>query len=455
MTRWLALVPTFALMGSALADKPAAPSPIVRIIYQDEESNSLKFFDVTSKDNALSADKPADVAGFPKLDTAKQSLVQMKECKGRLVVGVRDTEDGAFGSGYVMLMTGAKYNDHGDHGHWSYKKKPQVVAKAIDKEQGNPAHVYLYDETFAIANDKKNGYTRLDPTEFNLTPGGEPVSGSGKFVPGGGGHITLATVANTVGYGAWIDGGGENKGRVDVSLFGDKPGIKYSFALPSGVIHGATQAGDKVFFAPADGVCWVTADRAASQSKEQVKVNHISLGQDGDKPKRTGAFATHGKLVLCVTGKDESSELVLMDAGTADVKPITVKLNGKTGNKPITPEIILAGGKTLLALVAHDHAEGADVKDVCDVINLDPNGDGKFDDAKVVQTIAIGRSAVKGHGGHHSIGFDADGKRAYILNPGDGTVQVIELRTLELKSSFKLPGKPGAMVVVGGEDTED
>lgn len=52
------------------------------------------------------------------------------------------------------------------------------------------------------------------------------------------------------------NGGGPQKGIVDVTRIrpaGSKE-IACSFALPSGVIHGATTCAGKVFFAPADGI---------------------------------------------------------------------------------------------------------------------------------------------------------------------------------------------------------
>lgn len=438
------------------AAEPQKTHPAARLIFQDATTSQLKWVDVVESDNgAISFSNVTEVAGFPKLDTTKQSLVQMRESQGRLVVGVRDNDEGKFGSGWIMVLVGTKYTEHGDHGHWNYKKPPQVIASTIDANQGNPAHVYLYDKQFYIANDLKAGYTRLDPETFSRTTGGEPIIGKGVFIPGGGNHITLATVNNQVGYSAWIDGGGPNKGRVDVTPITDKSAIKYQFHLPTGVIHGATACAGKVFFAPADGICWVEADLQLKQTAEQVSIKHISLGKDGDKPLRTGAFATHQQHVICVTGKDEHSKLVLLDASSKEPTAITVKLNGQQGHKPLTPNIVSKDGKKPIAFVFHDHAADEKIDDVCDVVSLDPNGDGKYDDAKVVKTLKVGPSQVTGHSGHHDIGFDADAKLAYITNPGNATITVIDLKTLETNATLKLTGKPTALVVVGGRDLED
>lgn len=455
MSRLLLIGLMTLFVSTAIGAEPA-PLPTARVFFQDHDARQVKWADVREdKAGQLTLGTVAELPAFPKLDPAKQTLVQMRECKGRLIVGVRDNDGGKFGSGWVMAVTGTKYTEHGDHGHWSYKRQPQVVATLIDDKQGNPAHAYLYDDNFYIANDLNNGYTRFDPEQFGRTVDGKPIVGKPQFIPGGGNHITLATVGNAVGYGGWIDGGGPNKGRVDVSPIGADSKIQYTFHLPTGVIHGAAVAAGKVFFAPADGICWVEADLAASKSKDDVKIHHIALGKSGDKPLRTGAFSTHGKHVLCVTGKGTGGRLVILNADAAEPKAVFVKLNGQDGHKPLTPSIVAKEGKNPMAFVFHDHDADTKVDDVLDVIALDPNGDGQFDDAKVVKALPVGPSQVSGHFGHHDIGFDADARLAYITNPGDGTISVLELKSLSVKATFKVGGKPTSLAVVGGRDHDD
>ena len=54
-----------------------------------------------------------------------------------------------------------------------------------------------------------------------------------------------------------------------------------------------------------------------------------------------------------------------------------------------------------------------------------------FADAKVIKTVKVGKSAVEGHFGHHDLSFDADKQFGVFTNPGDGTVCVLSLKTLE------------------------
>jgi hypothetical protein len=431
--------------------------PLARLFFQDHEARTLKWADVGIMDSGqLSLGTLNDVEGFPTLDPTKQKLVQMDRVDNKLLVGVRDDDEGEFGSGWVMLGTGVRYIDHGDHGHWSYRRKPVVLCSRIDAEQGNPAHLYVYDEKFYLANDQKNGYTRFNPAEFPRVPDPQAAA-KARFLPGGGNHITLAVVEDKVGYGCWIDGGGPNKGRVDVTPIHStgEPRVAYSFSLPSGVIHGATACAGKVFFAPADGIYWTEADTEVKLKPDQVVVRHISLGQDGDRPLRTGAFATHGRFVLCVTGKAEESKLVLLDAAASDPQPIFIPLTGQENLKPLTPEIVLVGGKKPFALVFHDHDKAAEATDRLDVIDLDPNKDGDYSDAKILKSLEVGPSAVDGHYGHHGVAFDANGEFAFFTNPGEGTIAVFDLKKLEIVATFKVGGMPTAIVVHGGLETED
>ena len=455
MTR-LALPLPLLVVAAARGDDPPAPKPVVRLFVQDHAARSLKWADVLAgADGKLSLAPPADIPGFPALD-AKQRLVQMEAVDGKLLVGVRDDEDGGHASGWVLVGAGAKYTDHGDHGHWSFRKKPFVIGSRVDQGQGNPAHLYAYAGKFYLANDRKNGYTRFDPADFpdvkDAHAGTRP-----RFVPGGGNHITLAAAGDAVGYATWIDGGGPNKGRVDVTMLntGGPPAVTYSFHLPTGVIHGATAAADKVFFAPADGVCWVAADPSAKLKPDQVVVHHVPLGTDGEKPLRTGAFAAHKNHVLCVTGRGAAGKLVVLDAAAADPKPVFVPLPGGDKLKPLTPAVVLAGGKRPLALVFHDHDPKDPAADRLDVVALDPDGNGDLSDAKVVTSLAVGPSKVEGHFGHHAAAFDAGGEWAFFTNPGDGTLGVLDLETLAVVSTFKLAGTPTVLVAVGGRDAGD
>lgn len=478
----LACVAFTALLGcssaesSAEASPPDAPKPLdvpkkadapkkakesrpfARLFVQDLKTCSLKWADLKlGEKGEFTLDPLAAVDGFKKLDPARQKLVQMKEANGLVCVGVRDDAEGGFESGWVLIHSGVGYIDHGDHGHRTFKNKPAVWDSRLDAKQGNPAHLYLYGGRFFLANDKLNGYTRIDPRKYERDKDGKLAKDALRFLVGGGNHITLAVVDDKVGYSCWIDGGGPNKGRVDVTPItaNAKTEPAYSFTLPTGGIHGATACAGKVFFAPAEGVCWVDADPAAKLKPDQVKVRHIDLGKDGDKPRRTGAFATHGHHIVFTTGKNENSALAILSAKDAEPKPVFVPLAVKKGTQAVTPDVVNTAWGKDYALVFHDRAKDSDTQDVLEVIALDLNGDGNFSDAKVVKTLKVGKSAVDGHFGHHDLAFDAEFQYAVFTNPGDGTISVLSLKSLEVVATFTVGGTPGALVAVGSLETDD
>jgi hypothetical protein len=297
--------------------KAEAPPVLARLFFQDYDTKGLKWADLIGTDPPTLGPVSA-VDGFPALDPKRQQLVQMEAAAGYVLVGVREEGDERKENGWVLVRTGVEIEEHGDHSHWHYESPPKAVARQLDAKQGNPAHLYLYDGVFYLANDENSGYTRLDPAAIKEEDEEAAVRAKAAFHQGGGHHITLAVSAGKVGYSAWIDGGGPNKGRIDVTAI--KPegntSIAGTFALPSGGIHGATAAKGKIFFAPSDGICWVAADEELKADPKAIEVHHISLGQneETDKPFRTGAFTTSGKHVLFVTGEGKSAACCLLDA---------------------------------------------------------------------------------------------------------------------------------------------
>ena len=440
--------------------KPSAPPrrPLTRLLVQDHAACTLRWGDIRiAADGSLSLDPLEVIPGFPMLDQDKQNLVQMEAIGERILCGVRDKEDGEFGSGWVMLTSGVRYVDHGDHGHWIFRRKPRVLDHRIDANQGNPAHLYVYQQRFYLANDLKKGYSEFVPERWSLT---SEVRGEPRFIPGGGNHITLAVAGEPpqVGYGTWIDGGGPNAGRVDVSrLPADTtpPSIAYSFKLSSGVIHGATTAAGKVFFAPNQGIDWVSADLTVSQSAKTIKIQHIDLGKSGEKPRRTGAFTVHANHVFCVTGSGPDAQLVFFDARENHPQPTFLSLAAAEGLKPVPPIIVTPPNQSPLALIFLDRDGSTEAMDTLQIVALDPNRDGNFTDARIDATLAVGKSAVSGHYGHHDAAADANGEFAFITNPGSATISALDLKRKVIVAEFTVPGMPTHLIAAGGRETDD
>lgn len=423
---------------------------VARLLWQDRDKDVLMWGEVHAGQKWIVSASP--VKGFPKLDSEKQDLVQMEHAAGHLLVGVRDNDDGKFQSGWITVDTGVREEPHGDHSHWKFAASPSVKSSRLDTDQGNPAHLYLYGGQFYMANDKKNGFTQLNPQDLVA----KPAEQCGVFFAGGGNHITMAAVDNTVCYATWIDGGGPNMGRVDVVNLKKPDGEKlaYSFKLPTGGIHGATANSGRVFFAPADGVCWVDADTSLTKTGETVVVNHLSLGKEegAEKPNRTGAFVNQRNWVLFTTGGPEGKPaLCMIDAKAAQPAVIKLPIEVGEGLSLTTPEVVLASGGKRYAFLFHDRKEG-DAQEQLTIVNLDPNGDRNFSDAAIAKTIPVGPSKVEGHHGHHAVSFDSEGRLACFTNPGDGSIWVMSLKDLTIRAKAIVGGTPGAILAIGAPE---
>jgi DNA-binding beta-propeller fold protein YncE len=163
----------------------------------------------------------------------------------------------------------------------------------------------------------------------------------------------------------------------------------------------------------------------------------------------------HGRYVVFVTGKGPHSALVLLDAKAPTPSPIFVPPDVKKGNEAVTPFVATTAEGKAFAFVFHDHPKDVDVENMLEIVALGPKGDGECRDAKVVKSLKVGQSAVEGHYGHHAVAFDADGRFAFFSNPGDGTISVLSLKTLEIVASFDVGGTPTTVIARGGRESKD
>jgi len=445
---------TGLLATAASGSEPATVAPvgraITRVFIQDPEKLTLMWADLLAQEPlTFSPAKP--VEGFPQLDPERQSLVQMAVSSGKIMIGVRDEEDGEFQSGWVLVDSGVEEEEHGDHSHWYYNHEPKVIASRLDDSQGNPAHLYCYDGVFYLANDRIGGFTRLDPKAIDADTAAASIDSLAAFHIGGNGHITLA-VAGDLAFSTWMSRDEANAKRVDVtpvSAAGTKE-ISYSFDALSGGLHGATYQAGKVFFAPSNGINWISVPQSSKAKPDSLVVHHIDLGTDGDKPRRTGSFTTHNGHVMFTSGSGEASFLGIIDARieTPEVNRIALNVNAKS--RAHGPSIVQTRTQGPIAFIFHDHAKDIDAPNVATVIHLDPNRDGSFADAKIASEITVGPSQVEGHGGHHDMVFDASGKFGVIANPGDRVMEVISTTDLKSVVRVEMPFVPAKLLAVGG-----
>jgi hypothetical protein len=415
---------------------------LTRLFWQDRTNGAVFTGDLSLAENEYTVSK-LKVNNFPEISPAENDLVQMQIADGRLIVAVRDHADGKKKSGWIEIDTGVEEEDHGDHSHWLYSYDATVSSSTLDDKQGNPAHVYRYGKSIYIANDKNNGFTQLTPTSNRS-------SSDAKFFSGGGGHITLAAVANRIAYSTWIDRSGDNCGRVDVvDLRSKSSEPRYSFTLPAGGIHGAGACGNRVYFAPASGVCWVNCDFDFTKNSDTVSINHLSLDEDQNGTDyRTGAFESFEDHMLCIANSKSGTPALCVINATAPAPVVTriVCDDLQEGLKLSTVKATKIVGNKCFAFA---FAEGEELDEKLLVFELDPNEDRKFDDAKLVNTIEVGASKLEGHYGHHSITFLGDQKTAVVTNPGDGTLSIVDLVKQDVSQTVDVGGRPTHLVCYG------
>lgn len=409
---------------------------LTRVFFQDDESKTVKWADLLAG-QSLALAMPEVVEGFPKLDPATQSLAQMQIAQGKLLVAVRDNADGTIQSGWVLIDCGIETRPHGNHLDWVYARSPQVKATQLDKEQGNPPHVYVYDNQFFVTQDKRNGFTRIDP-----------ATQKSQFFSGGGGHISLA-VAGDLALASWIDREGPNTGRVDL-LSLSKPDLKHSITLPHGGIHGATVASNRVFFASASGIDWIDGTRADPQKPDTLAAQKIDLGQIGETPRRTGHFSTLGNHVGFVTGTGPETEFGLLDASQTPPTLTKLAVPMAAGVKPGGLELIKPRRGNAVALVFHETEGEAVGRSKLSLLELNPNGDQKWDDLRVGPEFTVGKPRIADHSGHHAIAVDSDQFRCILSNPGDGTLTVFSLNERKLIMNYTVGGVPTRVLAYGG-----
>lgn len=404
---------------------------LTRVFFQDDESKTVKWADLLAG-QSLALAKPEVVAGFPKLDPATQSLAQMQIAQGQLLVAVRDNEDGKIQSGWVLIDCGIETRPHGNHLDWVYARNPQVKATQLDKEQGNPPHVYVYGNQFYVTQDKRSGFTRVDP-----------VTQKSQFYSGGGGHISLAVMGD-VALASWIDREGPNVGRVDLISLAD-PTATRALTLPHGGIHGAAVAANKAFFASAGGIDWFEGTKADGLSPQK-----IDLGKIGETPRRTGHFSTLGHHVGFVTGSGPDTEFGLLDASQTPPTLAKLAVPMAAGAQPGGLELIKPRRGNAVAVVFHEAEGDAAGRSKMSLLELNPNGDQKWDDLRVGPEFTVGKPKIAGHSGHHAISVDSDQFRCILSNPGDGTLTVFSLDERKLIMNYTVGGIPTRVIAYGG-----
>lgn len=422
---------------------------LIRVAWQNAKDKSLHWGEFLQVGPSIVFQNHGKVADFPAL-ADNQSLGPMERIDNLVVLGVRGGSEGEAQGGWLAVDLKVIEHPHGDHSDYTYGDAPAVVQKVLDDSKKCPIHLYVYNKEFYLANDALNGFTRIDP--LALLSGGEGAKGV--FYRGGGGHITLAAVGKKVAYSTWIDKTESGKGKVDVVDL-SKPGeesVAYSFESPTPGLHGAITNSGRVFLAPNDGIIWVDADSTLSQSAESVKVNYLSLGKNPEDqtPYRTGGFTSHKDWILFLSGRGKDAGLYMVHASASTPSAWRLVIPTEAGLKLGMPQCITAISGKNYAMAFQSKSAG-ESKEQLTIIDLDPNYDGSFSDARIARSLDVGDSRVEGYSSYHSICFDDDKRFAVFTNPADGEICLLSLDRLNVISRQKVGGIPTGIVAAGGE----
>jgi len=445
----------FVIAVAGFSTQPTAtaqhggPEQMIRVVWQNVQDRSLHWGEFVQVGPSIVFQNQGKITGFPEL-TGNQVLGTMERINNMLVLGVKGGPPGQPQGGWLAVDLQVTEQLHGDHSDYTYGDAPRVTLSVLSDSKKYPIHLYEYNNEFYMANDPLNGFTRIAPDKL-MAGGGDAL---GVFYRGGGGHITMAAVNKKVGYSTWMGKTESGKGRIDVVNL-NKPGeqsIAYSIESPTPGLHGAITNSGKVFMAPEDGIIWLNADLELSGGTEFVKVNHISLGKnpEDDKPYRTGSFTEHKDWVMFLAGKDDDRGLCLVQASAETPTVSKLIVETKPGLSLGMPECVTAlSGKNYA--MAFQSKRAGDAVEQLTVINLDPNQDRDFSDAKVEKSIDVGSGLVEGYRSYHSIAFDDDEKFAVFTNPADGEICLFSLDKLKVISRQKVGGIPTGIIATGGE----
>lgn len=154
-----------------------------------------------------------------------------------------------------------------------------------------------------------------------------------------------------------------------------------------------------------------------------------------------------GQHLVFNAGKGESAKLCSIEASTGQPQVRSLSIDLQDGESVSTPVAVRSRYGDTLALLFGQFKETPE-KDRLFVVNLDPNNDGVFEDAKLSHTLGVGKNAMVGHSGHHAIAMLPDRRYIAITNPGDGSLWIVNLTDFEVVAKLDVEGTPTRLVTL-------
>ena len=448
----LALAGVFASAGSAQANQP--PQILTRVFFLDRQTQSVKWAELLAGERPqMTAVKP--IAGFPTLDPAQQEIIGLEVSGGMMVVAVA-ARNPAAARGWVLVECGAYEEAHGDHSHWIYPIAPRIRAMAVDTAQPNPARLLQQSNAF-LWTHQGGGFTRLDPAGIAGNATADSVRRRAA-VHGGGDGAALAAIANVVAF-AGGDHAESSEGartaRVDVTLLkaagNDKPLASLKLGLAP--IEQMATTYNRVFVHGGGKLAWFAVPSRIASDAAQYPVQPVMLDGNRAEPgsasmESLGPMSVYGRYVAFGDGVGAEAGFRFIDASVSAPIVRRVSLNAPDALRPGRIELVRNRRGQPLALVFLEGPSAAGKStDRLAILELDPNRDGDWADAKVATSIAVGNHAESAN---HVLSVDADQRRAVYSNPGDGTVMIFSVDDRQTINGFKVGGQPTEVRAVGG-----
>ena len=412
---------------------------ITRVFWQDLESGKLNYADLATTDKWHI--NRGWVQGFPETDTANQQLGPMQQIGKTLVVSINAGGDNGK-SKIVGIDSGVFEQPHGNHTHWVYSSLPQ--ARTVQPIEGTAREAMVINNQYYFGlNDQR--FVAADPNQLMQQGNTNAL----RMLKAGGEKGCMAVTNNGVGFATWNEADGDHAGQVDVVNLYNPNVPTSSFRIGSGGISAVTVNSGKAFFASDRGLSWASVNQPFNANQNTPAVNPVANSeQQGSKPSN---LINERNWVL-YTANGEQPALCMCNAASSQPVVLKLPIPVEQGLRLSAPKTKLSLGKRYAFAFLEREDAGSEVQEQLVVVELDPNRDFDFSDARVAKQIPVDASKIDGDRGHHQICFDAFGRFAVFTNPGDGLLSVMTLNDLVVRVRFRVGGQPDRIVAVGAPE---
>lgn len=433
----------FTFQTAAVVAQDSRPRTIMRVFWQDRDTARLSYADLvtTSKWNL----NRGWVADFLQPEANTAALGPMQTLGERVLIAV-NRNDGT--SERILFDSGVFEEPHGNHFHWRYSRKPAVVSRSVAPVA--TTHVSISANKRFVVHQADGGFATTDPKQMK-TASADPTAQSWQNYDVGGNSVVLAFIDQSRAIAASGNSEGPDAGRVDfvdLSRTGSQS-ITGSIRLPVGGIQDAEVVAGKVFYATPHGIWWHSS---SSQPKADEIRQVVGTEEENADALQSDNLTPSLNWLIAAKGSGKDAALLLINAASATPKVIKLPIPSEDGLKLSHPRVVLSLGKRYAFLFQGRTSSDQTVQEMLTVVELDPNRDRSFSDARLRTSIPVGASKPDGEAGQHDICFDAYGRYAVLTEPGTGIVDVLSLSSLKIVAKFRVGGAPDRIVAVGAAE---